>query len=44
MNLAHLLALGGWPMVPIYLCSVVALAVFLGKLFELRRAGGASPR
>jgi len=38
MTLGHILALGGWPMLPIYLCSVVALAVFLRKLFELRRA------
>jgi len=38
MTLGQLLALGGWPMVPIYICSVVALAVFFRKLFELRRA------
>lgn len=38
MTLGRILALGGWPMVPIYLCSVVALAVFLRKVFELRRA------
>ena len=37
MNLGEFLVLGGWPMLPIYLCSVVALTVFLGKLFELSR-------
>ncbi len=37
MTLGRILALGGWPMLPIYLCSVVALAVFLRKAFELRR-------
>ena len=36
MSLGELLALGGWPMVPIYACSVVAVTVFIRKLLELR--------
>ena len=35
ISLGNLLGQGGWPMVPIYACSVVALAVFLHKLFGL---------
>ena len=38
MRLGHLLAQGGLPMAPIYLCSVAALAVFARKLSQLRRA------
>jgi biopolymer transport protein ExbB len=36
--LGELLAQGGWSMVPLYLCSVVALAVFVKKALELRAA------
>lgn len=38
MSFGKLLAQGGFSMYPIYLCSVVALAVFLKKLFEIRAA------
>jgi biopolymer transport protein ExbB len=38
MSLASLLSAGGWPMLPIYACSVVALAVFARKLLDF--AGG----
>ena len=41
MTMGELLGLGGWPMVPIYLCSVVALAVFLRKLVDVRGVIGA---
>ncbi len=36
MSLGQLLSQGGWAMVPIYACSVAALAVFLRKVVELR--------
>lgn len=39
MSLVKLLAQGGWAMVPIYLCSVLGLAVFLKKLIEFKSAG-----
>lgn len=39
MSLVTLLAQGGWAMVPIYLCSVLGLAVFLKKLIEFKSAG-----
>lgn len=38
MLLADILAQAGWSMFPLYLCSLVALAVFARKLLELRRA------
>ncbi|MEQ9496524.1 MAG: MotA/TolQ/ExbB proton channel family protein [Deltaproteobacteria bacterium] len=38
MSLFELLSQGGWSMYPIYLCSVVALAVFVKKLLEIRAA------
>ena len=34
--LGEILAQGGWTMVPLYACSIVALAVFLRKLMEYR--------
>lgn len=34
--LGEILAQGGWTMVPLYACSIVALAVFLRKLLEYR--------
>jgi biopolymer transport protein ExbB len=34
--LGEILAQGGWTMVPLYACSIVALAVFLRKLIEYR--------
>ncbi|MFU8805048.1 MAG: MotA/TolQ/ExbB proton channel family protein [Bradymonadaceae bacterium] len=36
MTLGELLMNGGWAMVPIYLCSAIALAVFFKKIFEFR--------
>ncbi len=33
-----LLAQGGWPMLPLYICSLVAVAVFLYKLMTYRAA------
>ncbi|MEL6184489.1 MAG: MotA/TolQ/ExbB proton channel family protein [Myxococcota bacterium] len=38
VTLGDLLRQGGWTMAPIYLCSIVALAVFLKKLLDLRGA------
>lgn len=38
MSVGELLKQGGWMMFPIYLCSIVSLAVFLKKLFELKAA------
>lgn len=38
MSLFELLSQGGFSMYPIYLCSVVALAVFIKKLLEIRAA------
>lgn len=38
MPLGELLAQGGAAMIPIYACSVIGLAVFVRKLFELRAA------
>ncbi|MCA9665644.1 MAG: MotA/TolQ/ExbB proton channel family protein [Myxococcales bacterium] len=37
LSLAELLAQGGFTMIPIYACSLVALALFLHKVFGLRR-------
>lgn len=37
LSLAELLAQGGLTMIPIYACSLVALALFLYKVFGLRR-------
>lgn len=34
--LGEILAQGGWTMVPLYACSIVALTVFLRKLIEYR--------
>ena len=34
--LGEILAQGGWTMVPLYACSIVALAVFFRKLMEYR--------
>lgn len=34
--LGEILAQGGWTMVPLYACSIVALAVFFRKLIEYR--------
>lgn len=39
MSLVELLAQGGWSMAPLYLCSVVGLAVFIRKFVEFRSAG-----
>lgn len=36
MTLGELLTYGGWPMVPIYLCSAVAVAIFCKKILEFR--------
>lgn len=36
MTLGELLTNGGWAMVPIYLCSAVAVAIFCKKLLEFR--------
>ena len=36
MPLGELLGHGGWAMYPIYACSVLALAIFVQKLLELR--------
>jgi biopolymer transport protein ExbB len=36
MTLGELLMNGGWAMAPIYLCSVVALAIFFKKILEFR--------
>lgn len=38
MPLHELLAQGGWAMIPIYACSVIAVAVFIKKLVELNAA------
>ncbi len=38
MSLGDLVQQGGWTMLPIYFCSIVALAVFIKKLFEIRSA------
>lgn len=38
MSLVSLLSAGGWPMLPIYACSVVAVAIFARKLLDV--AGG----
>jgi biopolymer transport protein ExbB len=42
LPLGELLAQGGWAMIPIYVCSALALAVFVHKWLELRgvRADG----
>lgn len=39
MSLVELLAQAGWAMVPLYVCSVVGLAVVIRKLVEFRTAG-----
>ncbi|ACY17611.1 MotA/TolQ/ExbB proton channel family protein [Haliangium ochraceum] len=39
MRLGHLLAAAGWPMLPIYACSVLAVAAFARKLWTWRRLG-----
>jgi biopolymer transport protein ExbB len=39
MTLGELLGQAGWAMYPIYLCSVVAFAVFARKLVEVRALG-----
>ncbi len=39
MSLGRFLAEGGWPMVPIYLCSVAALSLFVAKWMQYRAAG-----
>ena len=36
MTLGELLVQGGWPMIPIYACSVWALAIFCKKVLEFR--------
>jgi biopolymer transport protein ExbB len=36
MTIGELLLQGGWPMAPIYLCSIVALAIFSRKLLQFR--------
>lgn len=36
--LGEILAQGGWTMLPLYACSIVALAVFFRKLIEYRAA------
>lgn len=36
MLLGEILAQGGWTMVPLYACSIIALTVFLRKLIEYR--------
>lgn len=36
MTVGELFGQAGWAMIPIYLCSVVAFAVFMRKLVELR--------
>jgi biopolymer transport protein ExbB len=38
MSIAELFSKAGWPMWPIYACSLVAVAVFVRKCFELRAA------
>lgn len=38
MSLGELMAQGGMTMVPIYLCSIAGLAVFIRKFLEFRRA------
>lgn len=38
MSLGRLLAEGGWPMIPLYLCSVAALAVFMRTWLQFRAA------
>ena len=38
MTLGELMAYGGWAMVPIYLCSAWAMAIFCKKLLEFRAA------
>ncbi len=38
MRFAELLEKGGWTMAPIYLCSLVAVAVFVKKALEFRAA------
>ncbi len=39
MTVGELLMQGGWPMVPIYLCSAVAVAIFCRKLVQYRAEG-----
>jgi len=39
MSIIELLAEAGWAMVPIYICSLVGLAVFIRKTIEFRTAG-----
>ncbi len=36
MTIGELLTYGGWAMVPLYLCSAVALAIFCKKILEFR--------
>jgi biopolymer transport protein ExbB len=38
MNVGGLLARGGWPMVPIYACSIAALALLVHKWMQFRAA------
>ncbi len=38
MRLVDLLAYGGWAMVPIYVCSAIALCVFIERILVLRGA------
>ncbi len=38
MTLGELLARGGWAMIPIYVCSIATVAVFLQKFAQLRSA------
>lgn len=38
MTLGELLMNGGWAMVPIYLCSAIAFAIFFKKIIEFRSA------
>lgn len=37
MNLIQIVAKGGWLMIPILLCSIIAVAVFVERILTLRR-------